>query len=133
MAIAFSLQADGFYRAYDGGLEIKLCNVGYEINLWEDQSDCDCEYDGCQSEDYDSEAECVAAHGGTCPAAISAIQQTHTERVMGLSSFEDVEKAVRSILKRRASWRIYPKSAALRFALHPWNYVERNRCMVHHS
>jgi hypothetical protein len=54
MPIEFTLQGDGFYRAYAGGLEVKVCNVGYEINLWSEQEEADCEYDGCQSDDYDT-------------------------------------------------------------------------------
>ncbi len=58
MPIEFIRQRSGFYRAEIDGVEVKVCNVGYEISLDREEVVTECDHDGCKG-DYDQMDECV--------------------------------------------------------------------------
>ena len=134
MSILFAKQPDGSYRAQIEDLEVKITPVGYEIVVWDELSEAPCEYDGCQGE-YDTEAECVEAHGGTCPMEEKTRQQASNELVGGLSGWEEVEKTIRN--RFRTLRFSYPRAAALRFAKEEWSFTEtvhrKGRTRAHRS
>jgi hypothetical protein len=118
--VQFTRQRYGTYKTQIENLEVTVSPVGYELVVWDEVTDTDCDYDGCQEND-DMDA-CIAAHDGHCPREFKERQQISNDFVGGLSSFEEVEASIRNKFKK--VFKPYPRHAALRLATEDWAFVD---------
>jgi hypothetical protein len=119
MAIVFTREDGGHYRARIDDIEIKVWPIGYEFILWGDVSDSPCDDEGCRNGRDDGECP--------CPYQTAVRTQLENDYCNGLSGWDEVVTTIRKKLTKSFVPEIdapYPEPAASRFANDTWEFLK---------